>query len=75
MEALPRWAQLIAKCLPSTYAFEALRTVFRNEPVAGRTWEILAGLTAVYFVFGIACFVWLFRRARATGHLGRLGQD
>lgn len=40
-----------------------------------RIGALLAGLNAVYFVLGIACFVWLFRRARATGRLGRLGQD
>ena len=75
VETLPGWAQLIARSLPSTYAFEALRAVFQHQPVRWTTWWFLAGLTAVYFALGIGCFVWLFRRARASGHLGRLGQD
>lgn len=73
--ALPGWASAIAYCLPSTYAFEGLRAVLQGEPVSGWTWGMLAGLNVLYFALGCALFVWMFRRAQATGRLGRLGQD
>jgi ABC-2 type transport system permease protein len=75
VSSLPAWAQAIARCLPSTYIFEALRTVLREDSVAWAIWPLIIGLNVLYFALGTASFVWLFRRARATGHLGRLGQD
>jgi ABC-2 type transport system permease protein len=75
LATLPGWAQAIARCLPSTYAFEAMRTVLRDGTVPGTTWLWIAGLNAAYLALGLACFVWLYRRSRATGRLGRLGQD
>ena len=75
LDALPGWAQLIARGLPSTYVFEALRTVLRDGSVAGMVWLPILGLNALYLAVGIACFVWLFRLARSTGRLGHLGQD
>ncbi len=75
MSTLPAWAQLIARGLPSAYAFEGLRSALRGEPIAWTIWPTVVGLNVLYFVGGTICLVWMFRRARATGHLGRLGQD
>ena len=75
VSVLPSWAQLIAQCLPSTYVFEGLRAVLREEPVVWTLWPTILGLNLFYFALGSAVFVWMFRRARATGRLGRLGQD
>ena len=75
VSVLPQWAQMIARCLPSTYAFEGLRMALQGAPLPLETWGMVAGLNAVYFALGIAFFVWMFRRSRAMGHLGRLGQD
>jgi ABC-2 type transport system permease protein len=75
VSTLPPWAQAIARWLPSTYAFEGLRMALREGSVAGAIWAPLAALTVCACVLGAACFVWLFHRARATGRLGRLGQD
>lgn len=75
VSALPVWAQAIAKCLPSTYAFEALRAAMQGRPVDVEVWLWIAGLNLGYFVLGIMTLVWLFQRARASGHLGHLGQD
>ena len=75
LASLPGWAQAIARLLPSTYTFEALRAVLRGEPVTAASWLTILGLNALYLTLGIAGFVWLFRRAREGGHLGRLGQD
>ena len=75
VHTLPAWAQVISRCLPSTYVFEALRTVLREGSVTWTIWPFIIGLNLLYFTLGIVCFVWFFRRARAAGRLGRLGQD
>ena len=75
MGALPAWAQIIARCLPSTYVFESLRTVLRGGSVGWAVWLLVAGLNLLYFACGTGLLVWMFRAARASGHLGRLGQD
>ena len=72
---LPPWAQAIARCLPSTYVFEALRKVLQEGSIAWTVWPPILALNVLYFALGVACFIWLFRRARATGRLGHLGQD
>jgi len=72
---LPAWAQAIARCLPSTYVFEALRAVLQGGLITWTVWPLILGLNALYVALGIGCFVWLFRRARADGRLGHLGQD
>ncbi len=72
---LPPWAQVIAWGLPSTYAFEGLRRVLQGEAISAHTWLMLGVLNVAYFALGMALFVWLFRRARAMGRLGHLGQD
>jgi len=75
LETLPPWAEAIGRCLPSTYAFEALRASLRNEAIPPEIWGIILALTLAYGALGAAAFGWAFRRARATGRLGRLGQD
>jgi ABC-2 type transport system permease protein len=73
VEALPAWAQGIARCLPSTYIFEALRSALRDGAVPWAVWPIILGLNLVYFLIGLGLFLWLFGRAKASGRLARLG--
>ena len=75
LESLPSWAQTIARMLPSTYAFEGLRQAMRGEPIAGSVWMAVIGLNACYLLAGAGFFTLMFRKARAAGRLGRLGQD
>ena len=75
ISVLPEWAQVIAKGLPSTYVFEALRMVLRGEPIAWTMWALILSLNVGYFLLGSALFVWMFRQARYAGRLGHLGQD
>ena len=75
LHSLPGWAQVIARCLPTTYIFEALRALWRNGTVTWTVWPLILGLNVLYGVIGAASLVGFFRHARATGHLGRLGQD
>ncbi len=75
VSSLPTWAQVIARCLPSTYVFEGLRMSLRGDAVGWTTWFWIVGLTSGYLLLGIGCFVWFFRLARSTGRLSRLGQE
>ena len=75
VSVLPRWAQMIARCLPSTYAFEGLRMALAGQPVPASIWLPLIGLDALAFGAGIAFFVGMFRAARKAGRLGRLAHD
>ena len=75
LHVLPAWAQPIARCLPSTYAFEGLRLALQNRPIPLDIWLAVVGLNALACVMGLGFFVAMFRRARATGHLGRLSHD
>jgi len=75
LESLPRWAQSIAGLLPSTYAFEGLRRTFQGQAVSPTMWLGVIGLNVLYLTLGVVLFVWMFRRARADGRLGHLGQD
>ena len=72
---LPTWAQFIARCLPSTYVFEALRMALKEGSVPWTVWPPILGLNLLYCALGAWLFVWMFGRARTTGRLGRLGQD
>ncbi|MBI4004442.1 MAG: ABC transporter permease, partial [Candidatus Omnitrophica bacterium] len=75
LESLPHWAQGIASVLPSTYAFEGLRRALQAGSVPSGIWLGVIGLNVMYLALGVALFVWMFRRARADGRLGHLGQD
>ena len=75
VSALPRWAQMIARCLPSTYAFEGLRALLHDGSVPGTVWLGIVGLNLLYFAGGVVLLMWMFARARATGRLSRLGQE
>ena len=75
LASLPHWAQGVAKLLPSTYAFEGLRQALQAGTVPPAIWLGVVGLNVLYLALGAAFFAWMFRRARADGRLGRLGQD
>jgi ABC-2 type transport system permease protein len=75
LETLPGWAQIIARCLPTAYIFEALRMTLQGQSVGWSVWWTIAGLNTLYVALGIGCFVRFFQGARASGHLARLGQD
>ncbi|MBI3996742.1 MAG: ABC transporter permease [Candidatus Omnitrophica bacterium] len=75
VESLPHWAQRMARCLPSTYAFEALRASLRGGTVEWSVWGWIVGLNVSYFALGLGCLIWCFQDARAAGRLSRLGQE
>ncbi len=73
--ALPAWAQIIARCIPSTYVFEGLRMVLQEGAAPWTIWPPIVGLNILYFVLGIGFFAWMFRLSQINGTLGRLSQD
>jgi len=75
LDVLPVWAQWIARCLPATYLFEGLRAALRSQTMGWDLWAPGIGLNVLWFAAGCGLFVTMFRRARVTGRLGRLGQD
>ncbi len=71
VEALPRVFQPIARILPSTYAFAALREVLAGEPLPmGDIWLGLVG--SVVMLFGGFVFAtWMLRVFRRRGFVTR----
>ncbi len=75
VSTLPGWLQPVARCLPSTHIFEGMRAVLQTGSLpAGFFWAAL-GLNLLYFVLAAFFFQALYRGARESGRLGRLGMD
>ena len=75
VSVLPVWAQWIARSFPTSYLFEGLRMTLRGDAIPGGLWLAVIGLNIFYIALGVWFFVWMFGRARASGHLSRLCQD
>ncbi len=75
LSVLPGWLQPIARCLPSTYVFEGMRSIIATGQMARREIFLAFGLNIIYFILASLFFGWMFRQARSTGRLGRLGMD
>jgi ABC-2 type transport system permease protein len=71
IEALPKVLQPIARILPSTYAFAALREVMAGEPLPmGDIWLGLIG-SVVMLIGGFAFATWMLRVFRRRGFVTR----
>jgi ABC-2 type transport system permease protein len=71
VEALPKVFQPIARILPSTYAFAALRQVLAGEPLPmGDIWLGLVG-SVVMLIGGFAFATWMLRVFRRRGFVTR----
>lgn len=75
LATLPPWLQVISKCLPSTYVFEGMREVIRAGSMPLHYFFTALALNAVYFILAGLFFNFMYRKARETGRLGRLGMD
>jgi len=75
LSVLPEWMQWISRCLPSTYVFEGMRRVTETKTLPAEYFWIALGLNAVYFILGGLFFSAMYRSARRSGRLGRLGMD
>jgi len=75
LSILPRPLRMIAECLPSTHVFEGMRQVMnRGEPPFFHL-ALALFLNGIYFFLCAFFFRLMYRRARETGRLGRLGMD
>lgn len=72
--ALPRWAQYVSYCLPTTYLFEGIREITNGRvmPVAYLAISII--LTLVYAIGAILFYKIMFKKSKDKG-LARLEQD
>ena len=69
---MPEWMQLVAKCLPITYALESMRlALFQGQSVA-ELWlplTVLASMAAVLLPVSLLAFSWAVDRSRRDGSL------
>ncbi len=73
LSVLPPWLRPISLCLPSTYVFEGMRSIIATGTMPTKYILLSFGLNIIYFVLASIFFNWMYRGARATGRLGRLG--
>ncbi len=71
VEMLPKWAQVISWSLPTTYIFEGMRSILRNQTFPLEFFWISLLLNLIYLVITITLFRTMFEKSRAKG-LGRL---
>ena len=72
---LPDWMQVIAKALPPSYVFEAMRLIVAGKPVA---WDHLAlggALSVGYLILACAFFASVYRYAIRTGLIARYSAE
>lgn len=69
---LPKWAQSIAKFVPTSYMFEALRRLLQNHQIFFQQFLMSFVLNVVYLIIGISFFVFMFKKSKKIG-LGRFG--
>ncbi len=75
LEVMPSWLQKIALCLPSTYIFEGIRFVIKNQYLDWSFFLIPLSLNIFYFLLSILFFKRLFKTSQAMGRLVKLGLD
>jgi len=71
---LPRWAQYIARILPTTYVFETLRTFVMQKVIDYKMLTYGFSLTFFYLIIASFLIVWLFSKSREIG-LSQLESD
>lgn len=71
LDVLPFWAQCIARMLPMSYIFDAIRSVIETGVFPVHNVLISMALNVVYFVLAIALFCRMYEKSRSEG-LARL---
>jgi ABC-2 type transport system permease protein len=73
VDSLPGWLQAIAKCIPASYVFEALRAFLDNGDVLFSDLVIAGLLDVVYLAVGAVVLAAAYRSVRTRGLLSRPG--
>lgn len=71
LEALPSWAQMVAKALPTTYIFEGMRKVLNQQLFPMSDFLISIGLNLLFLFGSMLLFKTMFEKSRDKG-LARL---
>ena len=75
LSILPGWVQIISKCLPSTYVFEGMRAVTQTGQMPYAYIWMGFALNILYLALAGLFFDLMYKKARKSGRLGRLGMD
>ena len=75
VSVLPVPLQWVANSLPSTYVFEGIREVTKTQTLPWNYFWMALGLNFIYFLLAALFFGKMFKSARNSGRLGRLGMD
>jgi ABC-2 type transport system permease protein len=72
---LPTWMQYLARLLPASYVFEALRGIVAGQP-AKISYLIISAVLAIFYIFAAGLFFRrVYRRAVRTGLLARYSAE
>jgi len=71
LSILPHWAQIVARFIPSSYVFEALREMLFTKQLAFDKLGISFGINILYLAAAIWFFVFMFNKTKKLG-IGRL---
>jgi ABC-2 type transport system permease protein len=71
LESMPRWVQVVAMTLPTTYVFEGLRHAIATGELAIRPLLAALGLTLLLLVAALLFFQYALRQAKKRGLLTR----
>lgn len=67
LSALPTWGQAIAKCLPTSYVFEGMRTIIAGGSFSYPLFWTSLTLNIVYLSLAMTLFKVLFEKSREKG--------
>ena len=71
LDVLPAWAQVVARCLPMSYIFDAIRILIEKNQFPLREVAVSLSLDCVYFALALFFFKMMFEKSRNEG-LARL---
>ncbi len=67
ISTLPEWAQLVARFVPTSYVFAAMREVLNTGNFKAESLLISFGLNLVYLLIAVVVFVALFNKRKIKG--------
>lgn len=67
VDVLPGWAQLVAKAIPMTYTFDAMRSVIMHGIAPRYEISMAFALNIVYIVISLYLFKYFFEKSRVKG--------
>lgn len=75
VSTLPAWMQVVARILPPSYVFEAMRTVVSGGTASGSLLVVGGALAAGYVLLAAWIFVGVHRHAVRTGLIARYSAE